>query len=67
MFLMNYLLKYGFQAKRKSVNVKVLQIIIKMVKHISYDVKGKFDRVTCKPNQKWNSDKCQFRCKKHPL
>ena len=28
MFLMNYLLKYGFQAKRKSVNVKVLQIII---------------------------------------
>ena len=38
-----------------------------MVKHISYDVKGKFDRVTCKPNQKWNSDKCQFRCKKHPL
>ena len=36
-----------------------------LIKHTSCDCKCKFNSITCNPNQKWNSNTCQRKCKKH--
>ena len=35
-----------------------------LTKHIPCECKCKFDGRKCKPNQKWNNNKCRCECKK---
>ena len=35
-----------------------------LAKHISLDCKCKVDSTVCNSNQRWNIDKCQYKCKK---
>ena len=52
----------------KDVNVKLLNMTTRineaktLLKHISCDCKCKFDSTGCNSNQKWNNDKCQWKC-----
>ena len=70
MLLVTYLQKYVFRVK-KDVNVKVFRMITKIdktksfVKNISCDYKCKFSSTTCNSDQNWNSDKCQYECKRY--
>ena len=34
-----------------------------LTKHISWENKCRFDGTKCNSNQKWNSDKCRYKCK----
>ena len=34
-----------------------------LTKHISWENKCRFDGRICNSNQKWNNDKCRYKCK----
>ena len=58
-------------SKRKDVNAKVFNMIIKVckaktfIKHISWNCQCKFNIVTCNSNQKQNNETCQSECKNY--
>ena len=58
MHLITFVIKYVFQIKTES---KIL------AKNISCECKCKFDGRKCNSNQKWNTIKCRWECKKHHI
>ena len=63
--------KIFFQKKKKSVNVKVFDVIANknqtktMTKHVSCDCKCKFNSIASISDQKWNNKTCQCECKNY--
>ena len=56
--------------KTEDLNLSVFNMITgineskTLTKHISCECKCKFDGRKCNSNQKWNNDKCWYKCKK---